>query len=391
MSSQPRYRSACDRCHSQKLRCPKQTGSPICARCSKARAKCVYSPPGTALVGNNDNRLLVDVAPSDIVMENDGGLAAFANAEASDWPPTLPYDFDFTSYLPAQAEDPAHPSTGNAPVNIANVTAHPVTISQHSQFDKSSDARSACTKELTSLLLESDQIRAQMPLHAGLHISQSEASHAFLEALSAKMATRSVLESFFVLAQRLIDIYPTAIRSSLAPDQIKNSACDVSDCTHNIDLVNGLKEVEESIFEQGTLSGPDMALSNLLVACHARQLDILDCVLLLVTSCTRFTLASRKEPDFDVSETRVGSFVPQRTAAVLMQVALLKHLLATLTDRLASFGKAVLEWTQNTTNMGLESSILKLQHESLTKRQVTKATQVGLVEDFLMKFEFHRE
>jgi hypothetical protein len=39
-----RLRVACDRCHSQKLRCPKAAGADTCDRCSKARTPCVFSP-----------------------------------------------------------------------------------------------------------------------------------------------------------------------------------------------------------------------------------------------------------------------------------------------------------------------------------------------------------
>lgn len=224
-----------------------------------------------------------------------------------------------------------------------------------------------------------------------LHDSQPENSDAFLKAMSAKMTTRHVLESFFVLAQRLIKLYPTAISYCFSSDSTKISTSNLADWTDNIDLVRGLKEVEDSVLQQGTFSGLDSALANLLIACHHCELDILDRLFLLVTSCTRVTLANYREPDFDVSETRVGSFVPQRTAAVLMQMALLKHLVAALTDRVASFGKAVSAWTEISYHMGLENSILKLQHEALTKRQDTKAIQVGLVEDFLLKFDFNRE
>ena len=39
-----RLRVACDRCHSQKLRCPKAAGTEKCNRCSKAQTPCVFSP-----------------------------------------------------------------------------------------------------------------------------------------------------------------------------------------------------------------------------------------------------------------------------------------------------------------------------------------------------------
>lgn len=319
-------------------------------------------------------------------MQNDDAPAAFAFTDRSDWS-NWPYDLDFTSFAPTVSPraDIMQSQTSNAP------DFHPATISRESISEETSNPRSTSTKELTSLLLDSDEIWAKLSQIPDGHVSPPENIDAFLNTMSAKMTTRHVLESFFVLAQRLINLYPAAMSYSLSSSSTRNFTSNLADCTYNIDLVRGLKEVEDGVLQQGTFSGLDVALTNLLIACHNRQLDILDHLFLLVTSCTRVTLANRREPDFDVSETRVGSFVPQRTAAVLMQTALLKHLVAALTDRVTSFGKAVSAWTQGSTHMGLEGSVLKLQHEALTKRQDTKAIQVGLVEDFLLKFDFNRE
>lgn len=44
LSDQPRKRAACDRCHSQKLRCLKRQDGSGCARCFKARTACIFSP-----------------------------------------------------------------------------------------------------------------------------------------------------------------------------------------------------------------------------------------------------------------------------------------------------------------------------------------------------------
>ena len=44
MEDDIRRRSACDRCHSQKLRCPKRQGADVCERCAKAGTRCCYSP-----------------------------------------------------------------------------------------------------------------------------------------------------------------------------------------------------------------------------------------------------------------------------------------------------------------------------------------------------------
>ncbi|KAM7197421.1 hypothetical protein V8F20_006566 [Naviculisporaceae sp. PSN 640] len=40
----PQNRLACDRCHGQKLRCPRQEGQGACQRCLRANATCVFSP-----------------------------------------------------------------------------------------------------------------------------------------------------------------------------------------------------------------------------------------------------------------------------------------------------------------------------------------------------------
>lgn len=39
-----RRRAACDRCHSQKIRCPRKAGQDVCDRCQKARTPCIFSP-----------------------------------------------------------------------------------------------------------------------------------------------------------------------------------------------------------------------------------------------------------------------------------------------------------------------------------------------------------
>ena len=54
-------RLACDRCHSQKLRCPKTQGAVSCARCSKAGAPCEFSP---SLRGSKPQIILPEVGRS---------------------------------------------------------------------------------------------------------------------------------------------------------------------------------------------------------------------------------------------------------------------------------------------------------------------------------------
>lgn len=47
-----RIRSACDRCHSQKLKCRKLPSNGQCARCVKAQTACVFSPANRGFRAN---------------------------------------------------------------------------------------------------------------------------------------------------------------------------------------------------------------------------------------------------------------------------------------------------------------------------------------------------
>lgn len=44
MSDEVRKRAACDRCHSQKTKCPRTPGQNTCDRCLRAKAICVFRP-----------------------------------------------------------------------------------------------------------------------------------------------------------------------------------------------------------------------------------------------------------------------------------------------------------------------------------------------------------
>ncbi|KAF3764752.1 hypothetical protein M406DRAFT_107147 [Cryphonectria parasitica EP155] len=387
-------RAACDRCHSQKLRCPKQAGSIVCARCLKAGTPCTYSPPGTSV-------LLPRAATGIISLEEDAmceageGQVSSPFAGAFDWGSTAA-NFDFNNFFSAVTppsvaqQDPAlvQPSTASRPP-----TTH-LGSTKDVSFDEPASTRSTCLRKLTGLLAEAESLSARLPFRPSLHISKNDLQEASLKVLAEKMSTKSLLEDFFVVAQQLVDVYPAAVSAATTPDPQSGAAaaaaaaaaaCTQPDCTHTVELPPAAREIEQHLYP----STADMALANLLFACHTRLLDILDGMFQLMTSCVRVTIASRREPDFDVSEMRVGSFVPQRTAAVLMQIALMRHLVARLTDRLGAFGERIASWAGGgAAEASLEGDILRMQHELLAKRQSKNTAQVGLIEEFLLKMDF---
>lgn len=80
-------RLACDRCHGQKLRCPKQAGSRVCTRCERAGVACLFSPIGGAGGGfRNGNGIGVSPAGTGFPVSSlFGGMAADMNLDNGDW------------------------------------------------------------------------------------------------------------------------------------------------------------------------------------------------------------------------------------------------------------------------------------------------------------------
>lgn len=379
MAGPIRTRSACDRCHSQKLRCPKQPGSAACSRCSKARAACVYSPPGAKATSHDD-------AIGGSLFPNDPLLARAPSPEANGWAPAaldwaLPdCDVDFGAFLATLPPNPVRYQLDSSPTQPPNPESQPST-STPSCPAEGDNPKSSCTRKLTNLLLDVDKLWASLPPRSALHIPSDETLETFKKDFADKYQQKQLLEGIFVITQRLIEVHPSGTALSLALEPRLESPCETASCTHNFELPIDLKDVENQIMGKDTASSVDHALANLLVSCHLRLLDILDRVFMLAISCSRVTLAhpTNQEPDFDITELRVGSFVPRRGAAmVLMQMALLKHLLAILSKKLAQFSKAVSSVSSG--DGSAECRILMLQCEALTERHGAKAGQLGMIE-----------
>lgn len=371
-----RTRLACDRCHSQKLRCPKQPGSSICTRCLKANTQCTYSPPGTistCSVGSTAN--VADLMAMDDSMQDNGFFS---------WASTG--DMDFNAFLTQEADAPEDGGTGPNGHSFPALSSPPT--------DEPADLGLLCTSRLAALLVDMGRLWERMPVKSTLHLAQSTSHEEHVRSLTDKIASKVALETIFALAQRLTDLYPDATSLALPPDAGPPQACDIPDCTHSLQLPSGLDGVEEHVSGRGkggAAAGVDLPLASVLASCHGRLLDLVDCFFLLVTACLRVTTASphRREPEFSGPEMRVGSFVPPKAAAVSMQVALLKHLMVGLSDRLASFGAAVSSRAAGlgASGGGMEVQILTLQHQLLMKRHASCLVHVGTIEDFLMRFD----
>ncbi|RYP58523.1 hypothetical protein DL770_010406 [Monosporascus sp. CRB-9-2] len=179
-------RTSCDRCHSQKLRCPKEPGIATCTRCLKAGARCVFSPAGPAT-----RRAVSAVAP---VCENvfsfqasiDDGLGTQFDWQQLDFGCTLPI-------APEIAQD-GQPETAREAAS--------------SGPSASEDSRSAYVRQLTTLAADLDKVYREMPATPAVHMFGNRPFDEFVSRYTEKYDHERCLEQLFSAGQILIDIYP---------------------------------------------------------------------------------------------------------------------------------------------------------------------------------------
>ncbi|KAI0100629.1 hypothetical protein GGR51DRAFT_531948 [Nemania sp. FL0031] len=108
-----KIRSACNRCHQQKLRCIKAKGRTSCERCAKHQTECRYSPRRRHTsrhrpLENGPGALPEprDLAPAraSVIADMQRDATAVPGSSESSWPP-------FTSIVISDAGEPGHPNS----------------------------------------------------------------------------------------------------------------------------------------------------------------------------------------------------------------------------------------------------------------------------------------
>lgn len=387
MPAPVRNRQSCDRCHTQKLKCPKQAGSPICTRCMKAGAVCAFSPPGG---GSSSRKASEPIFPPD-----HGGMSSSAGVEGGDLPAYFDWSFLQPNFAPSEAASAfqnlggpfGHGGQGYAGVAVPgqDSSGQPGAEAKASEPDQPPpNPKSQCIHHLTSILVDLDAVWVSMPPKTSLHFPLDENIDKFTAAFAEKYSQHKSVERLFGAAQRLVDLYPTVIPLSLALNSADQPRCEPDTCVHSIEPPANLRAVESSAVLRDSPSTIDHPLANLLIACHLRLIDVLDHLLLLVLSCFKLHAASptRMEPNFGVPELRVGSFTPTRASAAFMQAFLMKHLIGILSDRVDEFSRAVESKLQG--NPDKECRVLAMQCEILKERQADKVAQIGELSEALV-------
>lgn len=224
-------RQACDRCHGKKLKCTRQPDSSCCMRCAKSNSDCKFSPvsrPNRMPFGGES------ISTSSATTMDQGG-----NQDGDQW---------FTVY----------PTLSNQ-------------INGFGSLALSAPEESQGLAALPQLMATLDEIWRGLPPADACHISLQDMGQ-YLEYIAGATFIGSILDQVLSCAQRLRQIYPSAVTDATtarhATHHAAGTGCTTEDCIHM-----------QPLPPAGSSGTPiDYTALMFLAACHLRLLDIIGSV-----------------------------------------------------------------------------------------------------------------
>ncbi|KAI0450528.1 hypothetical protein F5B21DRAFT_425277 [Xylaria acuta] len=353
-------RSSCDRCHAQKLKCPKEPGSASCSRCLKAGSNCVFSPAGPAWRRSSAN---IACQSNALLQQNSQGDAGSLGLHL-DWPPLLDI-----SDLPVTNIGYVSP-----PVSDPTLDATP------------QDPRSTCVRQLSAIAVEIHDVSVELSPATSIHLSKGSDLEEFYSQHVIHVSHSRCIEQLFTLAQRLIDLYPDVLR--LLTDGSRphwGEDCQDPNCYHNSDM---MEEFANVFSEPNPTRRPiDTFLLKLLAACHEGVSDALDYIVGATKFCAKITAASPDpvQPRLHIPELRVGNFVASATSASSMQATLFSHITAVLMENAKLLRKTVGDASKEASSLDKRTRMMLLQCELLEERSQLQAEQFVRIRDGLTR------
>ncbi|KAI8629825.1 hypothetical protein F5Y19DRAFT_432097 [Xylariaceae sp. FL1651] len=354
-------KSSCDRCHSQKLKCPKETGNATCLRCLKAGADCVFSPAGPAW-----RRLSANTA-----YQND---------------PLLQQHLRVHDNIVLQSPWPSFSDIGGLSVHPLQLDGFSLPHSDPIPDATPQDPRSTCVRQLTNLAVEIHQISVEISPFTNLHLPKGSDPEELYSEHVVKISHSRCIEQLFTLAQRLIDLYPNLLRLVFDGNELHAwEKCPDPNCIHNSDTLEDLDNVfPDTDQPKGKI---DTFLINLLCACHSKVSDVLEAIIRTAKLCAVVTKASLNmvHPRLHIPELRVGDFVVSATSASSMQATLLVHLASGLMENVKLLRRTVEDASSRADPFDKTRRIMLLQCDLLEERSQLQADQFVRMRDALMK------
>ncbi|KAI0164281.1 hypothetical protein GGR52DRAFT_582081 [Hypoxylon sp. FL1284] len=291
-SSQPPLRTACARCHAQKLRCSGRSDTAqACSRCIKAGAACVFGasvrgkrPAAVAAQGlrtasemdkdfpaaKRTHRTLQTETPSEMSEQTSPSIAAEWNAALND------VTLDDATLNGAEIAEQLSLAMGNSAPTITDIDSTAVT-----------DAHIQVVEHLTALNVDLLRHAKTIPPLNGLppDITRDHESFKLDDIFKLTVAFRDVVQSLQVQGD---------------PD----------------------------MHTPGWRVAVDMATLFLVMSCWRRLTDMYDCIFIHMHRCAEQSVlpATRGGKPVSLPLLSIGSFVPDATTSILLQmVATLQH------------------------------------------------------------------
>ncbi|KAI0204341.1 hypothetical protein F4808DRAFT_338668 [Astrocystis sublimbata] len=381
-------RSSCDRCHAQKLKCPKESGSASCSRCLKAGSSCVFSPAGPAWRRSANAFLEPHVIQGGIQGGGiqgggiqGGGIQAGDDDDGLDFPLPWPPLFDLGD-LPA-----------------ADTDCLPASVSDPSNAATPQDPKSACVRQLSALAVEIHDAATESSDVANIHIAKGGDLAEFYSQYAIHVSQTQCIEKLLTLSQRLIDLYPEVLRLLTEKPRLYQEDCRDANCLHNSELLDEFAHVfddpNSNSIHSPSASLVDTFVLGLVTSCHDKVADVLDHILGAAKFCARVTAASPDltRPPLHIPELRVGSFKASATLASSMQATLFSHITAVLAENVKSLRRTVGDALGNdqARSLNKRSRMTTLQCELLEERSQLQAEQFNGLRDALMRCNIHNK
>ncbi|PGH03574.1 hypothetical protein GX51_04000 [Blastomyces parvus] len=320
--SNRQIRSACDRCHSHKLRCERQQGDQSCLRCSRAGSPCVYSvrqrrtvlrPPRPR---SKRRRTQDDVEDEEInsQLENPFGSAVVEDAQDSTYPAAFDPTFNEWPEMLQLPQDISVPGSDHlAFPDFTNNSVEPMLPILHTPPQTVTDRSQGIPGTLEdrpSMTVRHVRQLADLNIKLCEHAAKMPSSSAKLAEVQSLVAGRMFeIDKIFGLIQSLLDVTSDIYSHSILPSEKQDHpSADTSPAA--------------GTSPDGYV--PDRSTFLLILSCYDRVMDICQCLFTHIECCIN-SLAAPMTPEAQstqLPELRIGSYKPPISSAVAMKMFL---------------------------------------------------------------------
>ncbi|KLJ08986.1 hypothetical protein EMPG_15594 [Blastomyces silverae] len=345
--SNRQLRSACDRCHSQKLRCERQEGDRSCLRCSRTDALCVYSvrqrrtvlrPPRSkrrrtrdgvegedGSRGLNISSQLENPFGSAVVVEDNSTYPAAFDPTFGEWPEILQLPQDISVPGCDQLSLPDFSNSFVEPIlPIPRYTGQTLTDRNQGIPGTLEDRPSMTIRHVRKL--------ADLNVKLCEHAAKMPPVSANISEIQISVASRIFeIDEIFGLIQTLLDVTSDIYSHSIPPSETRPPAEGILPAPSSSSLLSPSSQKDQPSADRRPSAGtspdsyvPDRATFLLILSCYDRGMDICQCLFTHIECCIK-TLATPMSPEAQATqlpELRIGSYKPPISSAVAMKMFL---------------------------------------------------------------------